>query len=230
MANRNSNNYCDDHDEGVAQSRTALMIFTTTVGVICGLTAPFVFTRTVLPYMATPKGKVEAALRFCLQNRSSPTTTTLHGKRRATPQPPVFVDLGSGDGEAVKQAAKLGYRAIGLELNFTMWLVSSIRRQLFFSAGERARSQIIWGNMFDHSLGIKNGWKADTVMIFGVTPLMPSISRKLQAECQPGTQILAYRFGIPLCHPNIQRSEGSLLRGRIVYDRQEMRIYEKLKM
>ena len=79
-----------------------------------------------------------------------------------------------------------------------------------------------------------NGWNADVVMIFGVTPLMASISRKLQSECKPGTYILAYRFAIPLFHPSTPTSSSTmddsskdLLHGQIVYDLEEMRIYEK---
>jgi len=39
----------------------------------------------------------------------------------------IFVDLGSGDGEAVLQAASLGYQCRGVELNFTMWAISQVR-------------------------------------------------------------------------------------------------------
>jgi hypothetical protein len=265
-----------DEDDATTRRRTtkvaAMAWFGGTVGVICGLTAPFIFTKTVLPYMATPKTKVEYALRFCLQqqqqqqkktasNTTTTTTTTSSSKkntninlrmqRTATRKQQqqqihrlVFVDLGSGDGEAVKQAAKLGYDAVGLELNATMWLVSSIRRLLFFTKEERTRSTFVYGNMFDHSLGESHGsggghhghrrnvdfvrwWNADVVMIFGVTPLMASISRKIQDECKPGTYILAYRFGLPLFHPSITDSTDQL-NGRVIYDREEMRIYEKL--
>lgn len=277
----------------------AMLYFGGTVGIICGLTAPFVFTKTILPWMATPKYKVEAALRFCLQKRqqhhrrqqrqqmrhqkiiaettvtadsiptSSVSATTLTSSLEPLSSPsvsalasksqrrrPVFVDLGSGDGEAVKQAAKLGFYAVGIELNWTMWFVSSVRRLLFFTTEERERSRILYGNMFDHSLGCdKNreddegngdgngnvekadptsrstssacsGLNADVVMIFGVTPLMPKISKKLQQECKLGTTVLSYRFGLPLFHPSIADSTG-LLRGRVIYDRDEMRIYEK---
>jgi hypothetical protein len=164
-----------------------------------GLTAPFVLSKSALPYMATPGPKIRRALQHLGKGKNG-----------------VFVDLGSGDGEAVYQAAKLGYRAVGVELNFTLWALSSFRRQFFWSASERERSTFIWSNFFDYNL--KN---ANTVMIFGVTPLMKSLSQKIAAECTPGTDVLSYRFGIPLAYDK----DVDLLKAGIIYDEQEMRIY-----
>ena len=183
--------------------RTAGFFFASTVGLMVGLTAPFVFTKSALPYMATPKEKVSRALKFLKKGESG-----------------VFVDLGSGDGEAVYQAAKIGYRALGMETNFTLWAFSSLRRQLFWSSAERARSSFVWGNMFDYHLD--KDLQANTVMIFGVTPMMKSLSEKLALECPSGTHVLSYRFAIPLKH----EEQPQLLNAKIVYDQQEMRIYE----
>lgn len=181
------------------------MLVGSSIAVILGFTAPFVFVRSPLPYMATPGPKLRRALQFL-------------GKAN-DPKRNLFVDLGSGDGEAVYQAARLGYRAIGIELNFTMWAFSSVRRQVFWSKEEKANSTLLWRNFLDYDLA-----DANTVMIFGVTPLMKPLSQKIAAECQPGTEILSYRFGIPLAHP--QRKETwDLLNADIVYDQQEMRIY-----
>lgn len=181
------------------------MMVGSSIAVILGFTAPFVFVRSPLPYMATPGPKIRRALQFL-------------GKAN-DPKRNLFVDLGSGDGEAVYQAARLGYRAIGLELNFTMWVFSSLRRQLFWSREEKANSTLLWKNFFEYDIA-----HANTVMIFGVTPLMKPLSQKIATECHPGTDVLSYRFGIPLVHP--QRKETSdLLNANIIYDEQEMRIY-----
>ena len=112
--------------------------------------------------------------------------------------------------------ARLGYNAVGIELNFTLWAFSSIRRRLFWSVEERERSSFILGNFFDYNLN-----RSNTVMIFGVSPLMESLSRKIAAECQPGTDILSYRFGLPLATDR----ESGLVNAELVYDEQEMRIY-----
>jgi hypothetical protein len=176
-------------------------IFGTFVACILGFTVPFVFSKSILPYMATPGSKINKALKH-LSNEKKPG---------------VFVDLGSGDGEAVYQAAKLGYKAVGIELNFTLWVLSSMRRLFFWSASERAKSQFVWSNFFDYDL--KN---AKTVMMFGVVPLMKPLSQKLAAECKSGTDILSYRFALPLAH---DKETSDLMRATIIYDEQEMRIY-----
>ena len=181
--------------------RIAGFIFASAVGLTVGLTAPFVFSKSSLPYMATPKEKVRRALQHLSKGNNGG----------------VFLDLGSGDGEAVYQAAKLGYQATGLELNFTLWAFSSLRRRLFWPPEIRARSTFVWGDMFKQDVEHYN-----TIMIFGVNPLMTPLSQKLRAECPPGTHILSYRFAIPLAFQ--QRTD--LLRAKIVYDEQEMRVYE----
>ncbi len=191
--------------ESTKKLQRAGMMVGSSIAVILGFTAPFVFVRSPLPYMATPGTKVRRALQYL-------------GKAN-DPQRNLFVDLGSGDGEAVYQAARLGYRAVGLELNFTMWAFSSMRRQIFWSKEEKANSTILWKNFFEYNL--KN---ANTVMIFGVTPLMKPLSQKIAAECQPGTDILSYRFGLPLSNTKMPET-SDLLKAHIVYDQQEMRVY-----
>lgn len=175
-------------------------VFGSFVLAITGLTAPFVLSKSALPYMATPGPKLHRALQHLGKGGNG-----------------VFVDLGSGDGEAVLQAAKLGYRAVGVELNFTLFALSSLRRKLFWSASEQERSAFVWSNFFDYNLK-----DANTVMIFGVTPLMRSLSQKIASECGTGTDVLSYRFGIPLAH----EQDPNLLRADIIYDEQEMRIYK----
>lgn len=169
-----------------------------------GLTAPFVLARTPLPYMATPSVKIRRALEF-LQ--------TQPGHRSGK-----FVDLGSGDGQAVRQALQAGYRsAVGIELNSTLYLIAQGRR-LFWA--ERNRASFVWGDLFGYSLA-----SADTVFIFGVQPLMADISYKIARECQPSTMVLAYRFPLPVAH----ETDQLLVKAELIYDEDEMRIYRTQK-
>lgn len=188
---------------GVTQLQAAGAIAGVTVFILLGLQAPFVFTKSPLPYMATPGHKVKLALEHI---------------RKSGSKNHKFVDLGSGDGEAVYQALGVGYhKAIGVELNFTMWAFSSMRRKLFWPRGYQSRSRLIWGNFFFYSLE-----DADTVMIFGVRPLMESISKKIANECRPGTHVLAHRF--PL-HVDKNGKSPTRLEADIVYCEEDMRIY-----
>lgn len=75
---------------------------------------------------------------------------------------------------------------------------------------------------------------------------MPQIAKKISDECKPGTFVMSYRFFIP-CKPigyeqcdNYELEEGTKSRmsdidgdeelgkldARLVYDKDEMRIYE----
>jgi hypothetical protein len=190
----------------ITQLQTAGAIAGFSVLVLLGLQAPFVFIKSPLPYMATPGHKVRQALEYIHKNREVGNS--------------VFVDLGSGDGEAVYQALRFGYsQAVGIELNFTLWAFASIRRKLFWPFEYQRRSRIIWGNFFSYNLR-----EADAVMIFGVRPLMESISRKIASECRTGTHILAHRF--PL-HTNDSRGTNtSGLDAKIIYYKEDMRVYK----
>lgn len=187
----------------------ALVAGSTVVGTLA-LTAPFVLSRSPLPYMATPGHKIKRALEFIQ------TTSRQGGGNKQHPK--TFVDLGSGDGEGVYQAVRSGYdQAVGIELNWTLCALSRIRRRFFWDANLRQRSKFFNQDFFPYPLS-----QVDTCMIFGVTPLMDPISRKLAKECAPGTHVLAYRFRLPLATENDQ----NLLKAEIVYDREEMRVYE----
>jgi hypothetical protein len=170
-----------------------------------GLTAPFVALKTPLPYMATPKHKVRRAL------LSIPEPS-----RKGS-----FIDLGSGDGEAVLQAAKVGSfpKAIGFELNWTLWLISQCRR-LTWPRSIRARTEFRRTDFFHSKLPDDTS----TVMIFGVTPLMRPLSEKLAQECSGGTHVLSYRFRLPTI-TTARDGTGNLLNAELIYDEEEMRIY-----
>eukprot|EP00536_Pseudo-nitzschia_multiseries_P002583 jgi/Psemu1/183731/e_gw1.34.66.1 len=163
--------------------------------------------------------------------------------------PPVFVDLGSGDGQAVYEAAKLGYRAVGIEFNWTLWALSSFRRQFFWSLDAKRRSQFLLQDFSNYNLK-----DADTVMIFAVPRTMPILGQKIQSECSPGTNVMAYRFEMPLADADVSattnetcttisseepttttETEGQdndyvevsdlRLQAKCIYDQEEMRIY-----
>jgi hypothetical protein len=205
--------------ESTPESRRRLMmaglVAGTTVFGTLALIAPFVFTRSPLPYMATPSQKVRQALKHLADN----------GHERG-----LFVDLGSGDGEAVKQAVQMGYRrAVGVELNVTLYALAQIRRLFFWTRDERARSNFYCRNLFDYSIK-----EADAVFFFGVTPLLIPISEKIAKECRAGTHVLAYRFPLPLSTKQHgdgddgDESETETPYAKLVYDEEEMRIYQCL--
>mmetsp|Transcript_37135 Transcript_37135/g.80168 ORF Transcript_37135/g.80168 Transcript_37135/m.80168 type:complete len:254 (+) Transcript_37135:315-1076(+) len=217
---------------------------------IMALTTPFVAMqlRSSLPYMATPRDKVERALRFISQRtatasnknslKSSPTQQLTKKKGNQLN----FVDLGSGDGTAILAAASLGWNATGLELNPTLWFVSSLRR-LFSHRTIRTNSQLVMGDMFQNETAKKRLRVANCVMIFGVQPLMPKIADLVQRECHPGCFLMSYRFRVPLltnATSDVKKnadtirdqddvakaSSSSGIDATVIYDKEDMRIYE----
>lgn len=221
---------------------------------IIALTTPFITMqlRSSLPYMSTPRQKVEKALTFLSKRnqemiasslKQKDIHTAIKSRNSITAQHQKhlhFVDLGSGDGTAVLAAASLGWRATGIEMNPTLWLISSIRRLLSNNKKIRTNSQLKIGDMFSASISQSSLQNANCTMIFGVAPLMPRIANLIERECQPGCWIMSYRFRVPLANTSgnddevksknkkDQASVGDSggIHASLIYDEEEMRIYE----
>ena len=207
----------DNHTFDSHKAFAWAMIGSSFIGTV-GLMFPFVWMqlKSPLPYMSTPKRKVLLALEAIALHRRKPLNKNCNKPSQILK----FYDLGSGDGEAVLAVAKTpGWDATGIELNYTLWSLSNLRRyamgakQFFIptTSGSPYHNQNLfyncrfwWGDFWTFS--IKD---ADAVMIFGVTPLMSRIAEKIQKECKPGTFVLAYRFRLPIekCHPRTSHVE-----------------------
>jgi len=103
-----------------------------------------------------------------------------------------FVDLGSGHGVAVLEAARRGMRARGVELNYSLVLVSRARAALarLRAPGGAFDAAFAHGNLFDFPL---NG--ADVVFVFGVPPIMDRVARKVAGEA-PGALFVSHKFAV----------------------------------
>jgi hypothetical protein len=211
------------------------------IGVMIGLQFPFLFPKSA-PYMATPGRKVRSALEFVLKQQNNNINTILKSvpsssigtdglKQQQHERRPVFVDMGSGDGQAVYEAGKLGYDSIGIEYNWTLYMFSSLRRRLFWPSQIQCRTKFLRQDFHSYNL-----CRADVVMIFAIPRTMPVLGAKIQSECAPGTNILAYRFGIPLLQRRYGNSDNHTndndnnkdevrLNADLIYDREDMRIY-----
>jgi hypothetical protein len=231
MLTNDWNNLLDDNDEDLAirqqrKLRAGLAAGTIMIGSIA-LMAPFVISKSSLPYMGTPKHKLKQALDYALSLHRQPRASRSDTQAIASVSPTThkqesltLVDLGSGDGEAVRQAVLAGYdRAIGIELNYTLYLISQLRRLFFWTSHERRHSSFYCRDFFSYNLS-----HATTVMIFGIPPLMEPLSRKLAEELRRGTTILSYRFAVPVKEES--NDSAGLLAATTVYDKQEMRIYQ----
>lgn len=197
------------------RKNAALAIIATSMFGTAALISPFIILqlRSPLPYMSTPKKKVIAALDDIMSRAKNHKVPSGSSQGRTISsldkKPPRFFDLGSGDGESVLAAASAGWNATGIELNYTLWGISSLRR-MFAHTSIRSKCNFILGDMWQYNIR-----DADAVMIFGVTPLMPRVAKKIVMECKPGTYVLSYRFRVPLLESAV-----------LVYDKDEMRVYQ----
>ncbi|MBC7218158.1 MAG: class I SAM-dependent methyltransferase, partial [Candidatus Caldatribacterium sp.] len=93
--------------------------------------------------------------------------------------------LGCGDGRILICAAReFGARAVGIELNPWLFLLSSLR-VLFL--GLRPRVRVIFGNIFNVDLS-----EADVVTLFLFEHVNEALKEKLLRELKEGTRIVSY--------------------------------------
>lgn len=230
----------DLNDTQTTTNHVALAAIGSSFLAIMGLTFPFVSMqlRSPLPYMATPRHKVERALKFLLKR---PRSNLLHqsnsDKTTDATKLQTFVDLGSGDGTTIFAAASLSYKSTGIELNPTLYAISSIRR-LFQPSHIRTNTRFIHGDMFQSTLLANQLNKADCVMVFGVNSLMPKIADLIESECRRGTLVMSYRFRLPLYKQSNKEETSSgenairhtvrsgVIDASLIYEEEEMRVYE----
>jgi hypothetical protein len=215
---------------------------------VIGCTFPFVSMqlRSPLPYMATPRHKVERALKFLMERRRNMHLKNDYAHRKhksLTSQCSTnnaqlrFVDLGSGDGTTIFTAASLSWKSTGIELNPTLWAISSLRR-IFQSSDIRSNCTFIHGDMFRSTRLKEELKKANCVMVFGVNLLMPKIADLIHMECDRGVFVMSYRFRVPLLPSENGRSNstccdrvhggaiGGVIGASLIYEEEEMRVYE----
>ena len=167
---------------GLPPRRGGLIIACVVGGVgiaITTVSVPFVLPalrRVCLPYVpatTTQLSHVRAALRSPSQPRARPS----------------LLDIGSGDGRVVIQAAQDGFQATGVELN--RWLVYYSRWSAWRS-GVRASASFVRQDLWQHDTRQYNN-----VVIFGVEQMMSELESKLERELAPGSLVVACRFKFP---------------------------------
>ncbi|CAG0885120.1 unnamed protein product, partial [Cyprideis torosa] len=146
---------------------------------------PFVapaFRRICLPYVpATPS-----------QIRN--ITAALRGRKGT------LVDLGSGDGRVVLAAAKLGFNAVGVELN--PWLVAYSKLSAR-AKGLSSNATFYRKDLFQYDLS-----NADNVVIFGVEEMMGELGQRLASTLRPTSIVIACRFPLPNAKAEFQLGNG----------------------
>lgn len=153
---------------------------------ILAVAFPFIspaFRRVCLPYVPATDRQIRNVVSV-LQKRRSKSS---------------LVDLGSGDGRIVFEAAKLGFTpAVGVELN--PWLVTYSRLKALF---EKRQARFIRSDLWKLTLAPFNN-----VVIFGVEEMMSDLEKKFCAELRPGSWVIACRFPVPGLRPVFAEGDG----------------------
>lgn len=100
-----------------------------------------------------------------------------------------LLDVGSGDGRIVFTAAKLGFKAVGVELNPILVLYSRISALLNKQYNET--------RFYRKNLWTFNLLPYNNIVIFGVEQMMMEFEKKLLQEASDGTVVVACRFPLP---------------------------------
>jgi cyclopropane fatty-acyl-phospholipid synthase-like methyltransferase len=97
------------------------------------------------------------------------------------------IDLGSGDGRIIIEAAKkYGVNAIGIEADPLRLLWSRFRVR---ANGLENKVNIVWGNFFKTDLS-----KATVVTVYQGQGINNKLVSKFEKELEPGTRVVSYSF------------------------------------
>ena len=116
----------------------------------------------------------------------------------------LVVDLGSGDGRIVIEAARrFGARGLGIDLDADR--VAASRRNAE-AAGVGARVRFVQDDVLSADLS-----QASVVTVYLLPGLMWKLRARFIAELQPGTRIVSHAFGMPGWPPDGVETGKSML-------------------
>jgi cyclopropane fatty-acyl-phospholipid synthase-like methyltransferase len=100
-----------------------------------------------------------------------------------------LVDIGSGDGRLVIEAARQGASAYGYELNpaLVWWSRRKIR-----AAHMEGKAEISWKDFWHQDFS-----RFDVVTVYGIPHIMGLLEKKLLRELRPGARVVSNSFAFP---------------------------------
>lgn len=166
-----------------------------------GLTGVFLlFNAFVIPFLMPARkalGKVPFLPTDLLSVRSALQALPFKGSGRK------FVDLGSGDGRNVVEAALFGYASRGIEMN--PWLRKLSERSAK-KEGVTATTSFVNGNYWEHDIS-----DCDVIMIYGLDAngVMDRMKEKMVKEARPDSYLLSTIYKVPGWIPEKYEWEGT---------------------
>jgi len=157
------------------------------------LTIPFVLPamrKHALPYIPATTKQVENVFKainiYSQQNNlnySNPSAKNLVK----------LIDLGSGDGRIVFDAASRGYHSTGVELNSVLVMYSKIKSILNQVKGVENASNAHFRRADLWKISMK---EYDLIIVFGVQEMMKELATKIKDEMKPNALIVSCRHPI----------------------------------
>ncbi len=127
--------------------------------------------RPDVPYVPTPEEVVDEMLKLANVSKSD-----------------VVYDLGCGDGRIVIAAAKLGARAVGVDIDSERIAES---RENAKKAGVADRVKFIEGDLFETDIR-----EATVVMLYLLPEVNLRLRPKLLRDLKPGTRVVSHNYGM----------------------------------
>lgn len=128
---------------------------------------------------------------------SSKRSVTAMVKLAKLRQGQTVIDVGSGDGRVLFEAAKQGAHAVGIEIN--PYLVHYTRIRAFLGH-YRGQITVLWKNLWSADLS-----QADVVFVYLIPWKMDVLADKLRRELKPGTLVISNSFIFP--HWKVERRD-----------------------
>ncbi len=114
----------------------------------------------------------------------------------------VLLELGSGDGRVLLEAAKRGIDSVGIEINPILVAVSWI-----VTFRHRRKVKIIWGNFWH-----KKWPPADGIFVFLLDKYMARLDKKIEEDCEKPVSLASFTFKIPDKKPAARKNGVFLYR------------------
>ncbi|KAL3270752.1 hypothetical protein HHI36_021277 [Cryptolaemus montrouzieri] len=174
--NRTGDSYSNEKKSQIS-TNTGRVIIGITGGIALGVTlvcSSFIspaFRKYCLPYIPATDQQVKNVL------------IALKGRKGNV------LDLGSGDGRIVLEAAKSNFLSHGVELNPWLVLYSKLTA---WKNGLGKRTEFFRSDLWKYDVS-----KYDNIVIFGVEQMMANLDKKFQIQCKNGCHIVACRFKLP---------------------------------
>jgi hypothetical protein len=99
----------------------------------------------------------------------------------------VLIELGSGEGTILREAARHGIKSIGYEINPLLVIYSKLACWRY-----RGLIKIHWRNFWNMSLS-----DIDGIYVFLLKPYMPKLDAKIENEITKSLKVVSFAFAFP---------------------------------